>query len=164
MELFFYTVFGGLAAVVAALELSKSNKDRINTSSAFNSFKNNYLLVYSLMMGTDLSPSLQISLDLFPLFSHSARSASSVSHFSIPIPPMLALFFFYRHNFLLFFPRGVLIITEIKIESRKLLLVCCYLTFLFVCENECSEKSKAFHADPERLVSLIVVTCRFWNQ
>lgn len=51
MELFYYFVFGGLAAVVAALELSKSNKDRINTSSAFNSFKNNYLLVYSLMMG-----------------------------------------------------------------------------------------------------------------
>lgn len=51
MEIFYYMVFGGLAAVVAALELSKSNKDRINTSSAFNSFKNNYLLVYSLMMG-----------------------------------------------------------------------------------------------------------------
>lgn len=52
MEMFFYLVFGALGAVVAALELSKSNKDRINTSSAFNSFKNNYLLVYSLMMGT----------------------------------------------------------------------------------------------------------------
>ncbi|PIN21406.1 putative sugar transporter [Handroanthus impetiginosus] len=53
MELFYYMVFGALAAVVAALELSKSNKDRINTSSAFNSFKNNYLLVYSLMMAGD---------------------------------------------------------------------------------------------------------------
>lgn len=51
MEIFYYMVFGGLSAVVAALELSKSNKDRVNTSSAFNSFKNNYLLVYSLMMG-----------------------------------------------------------------------------------------------------------------
>jgi hypothetical protein len=51
MELFYILVFGGLAAVVAALELSKSSKDRINTSSAFNAFKNNYLLVYSLMMG-----------------------------------------------------------------------------------------------------------------
>ncbi|KAH9724283.1 Major facilitator superfamily domain-containing protein 5 [Citrus sinensis] len=50
MEMFFYLVFGALGAVVAALELSKTNKDRINTSSAFNSFKNNYLLVYSLMM------------------------------------------------------------------------------------------------------------------
>ncbi|KAL0299714.1 UNVERIFIED_CONTAM: hypothetical protein Sradi_6631200 [Sesamum radiatum] len=50
MEIFYYMVFGALAAVVAGLELSKSNKDRINTSSAFNSFKNNYLLVYSLMM------------------------------------------------------------------------------------------------------------------
>ncbi|KAL6526999.1 hypothetical protein OROGR_016089 [Orobanche gracilis] len=53
MELFYYMVFGALAAVVAALELSKSIKDRINTSSAFNSFKNNYLLVYSLMMAGD---------------------------------------------------------------------------------------------------------------
>ncbi|XP_004502700.1 uncharacterized protein [Cicer arietinum] len=53
MELFFYFVFGGLAAVVAALELSKNNKDRINTSSAFNTFKNNYLLIYSLMMAGD---------------------------------------------------------------------------------------------------------------
>ena len=51
MEFFYYTVFGVLAAVVTALELSKTNKDRINTSSAFNSFKNNYLVVYSLMMG-----------------------------------------------------------------------------------------------------------------
>ncbi|CAI8604384.1 unnamed protein product [Vicia faba] len=49
MELFFYAVFDGLAAVVAVLELSKNNKDRINTSSAFNSIKNNYLLIYSLI-------------------------------------------------------------------------------------------------------------------
>ncbi|KAI3687425.1 hypothetical protein L1987_81121 [Smallanthus sonchifolius] len=43
MELFYLIVFGGLAVVVATMELSKNNKDRINTSSAFNSFKNNYL-------------------------------------------------------------------------------------------------------------------------
>ncbi|KAJ1702206.1 hypothetical protein LUZ63_001985 [Rhynchospora breviuscula] len=53
MEVFYYLVFGGLAAVVAALELSKTSKDRVNTSSAFNSFKNNYLVVYSLMMAGD---------------------------------------------------------------------------------------------------------------
>ncbi|MBA0685324.1 hypothetical protein Goari_012989 [Gossypium aridum] len=53
MELFYFVVFGALGAVVAALELSKSSKDRINTSSAFNSFKNNYLVVYSLMMAGD---------------------------------------------------------------------------------------------------------------
>lgn len=51
MEVFYYLVFGALGAVVAALELSKGNKDRVNTTTAFNSFKNNYLLVYSLMMG-----------------------------------------------------------------------------------------------------------------
>ncbi|MBA0768148.1 hypothetical protein Gotri_016973 [Gossypium trilobum] len=50
MELFYFMVFGALSAVVAALELSKNSKDRINTSPAFNSFKNNYLVVYSLMM------------------------------------------------------------------------------------------------------------------
>ncbi|KAK3228138.1 hypothetical protein Dsin_008000 [Dipteronia sinensis] len=53
MEVFYMIVFGSLAAFVAALELSKSSKDRINTSSAFNAFKNNYLLVYSLMMAGD---------------------------------------------------------------------------------------------------------------
>ncbi|KAM7266983.1 hypothetical protein ACFE04_009149 [Oxalis oulophora] len=53
MELFYYMVFGSLSALVFALEISKSNKDRINTSPAFNSFKNNYLLVYSLMMAGD---------------------------------------------------------------------------------------------------------------
>ncbi|CAN4085660.1 unnamed protein product [Withania somnifera] len=54
MELFYYVVFGAMAAVVAALELGgKSNKDRITTSQAFNSFKNNYILVYSLMMAGD---------------------------------------------------------------------------------------------------------------
>lgn len=58
MELFYYLVFGGLSAVVAALELSKSNKDRISTSPAFNSFKNNYLVVYSLMMGNFKKPQL----------------------------------------------------------------------------------------------------------
>ncbi|GAB4858532.1 hypothetical protein Ancab_010007 [Ancistrocladus abbreviatus] len=53
MELFYYLVFGSLGAVVTLLELSKSNKDRLNTSSAFNSFKNNYLCVYCLMMAGD---------------------------------------------------------------------------------------------------------------
>ncbi|KAI3469122.1 hypothetical protein Pfo_025785 [Paulownia fortunei] len=53
MEVFYFLVFGALSVVVAALELSKTSKDRVNTSAAFNSFKNNYLLVYSLMMAGD---------------------------------------------------------------------------------------------------------------
>ncbi|EEF43428.1 molybdate-anion transporter [Ricinus communis] len=53
MEMFYFMVFGGLAAVVAAIELSKTSRDRVNTTSAFNAFKNNYLLVYSLMMAGD---------------------------------------------------------------------------------------------------------------
>lgn len=59
--MFYYLVFGGLGVVVAALELSKNNKDRINTSPAFNSFKNNYLVVYSLMMGTLLISLLDLT-------------------------------------------------------------------------------------------------------
>lgn len=51
MEAYYYVVFGVLVAVLAALEFSKSSKDRISTSAAFNAFKNNYLVVYSLMMG-----------------------------------------------------------------------------------------------------------------
>ncbi|KAG7026436.1 Molybdate-anion transporter [Cucurbita argyrosperma subsp. argyrosperma] len=53
MEIFFYLVFGALGFIVAAIELSKTNRDRINATTAFNSFKNNYLLVYSLMMAGD---------------------------------------------------------------------------------------------------------------
>lgn len=53
MELFYYVVFGVLSAIVAVFELSKTNKDRITTSSSFSSFKNNYLVVYSLMMAGD---------------------------------------------------------------------------------------------------------------
>lgn len=49
--MFYYLVFGAMSVVVAVLEFSKNNKDRINTSTAFNAFKNNYLVVYSLMMG-----------------------------------------------------------------------------------------------------------------
>lgn len=56
MEVFYYVVFGGLAAVAAVMELSKTSKDRIATSSAFNAFKNNYCLVYSLMMGSSTLP------------------------------------------------------------------------------------------------------------
>ncbi|KAG5392939.1 hypothetical protein IGI04_022902 [Brassica rapa subsp. trilocularis] len=52
MEVFYYLVFGVMAAVVAALEMSKRNKDQ-NTSSSFNSFKNNYILVFSIMMAGD---------------------------------------------------------------------------------------------------------------
>ncbi|KAH0864732.1 hypothetical protein HID58_081943, partial [Brassica napus] len=50
MEVFYYLVFGVMAAVVAALKMSKRNKDQ-NTSSPFNSFKT-YVLVFSIMMGT----------------------------------------------------------------------------------------------------------------
>jgi hypothetical protein len=51
MEIFFYVIFGFLAIICAASELSKGQKDKYTTTSSFESFKNNYLLVYSLMMG-----------------------------------------------------------------------------------------------------------------
>ncbi|KAK6926061.1 Molybdate-anion transporter [Dillenia turbinata] len=53
MEMYYMLVFGALVAVVVALEMSKTKKDRISTSPAFSSFKNNYLFVYSLMMAGD---------------------------------------------------------------------------------------------------------------
>ncbi|XP_008806366.1 molybdate-anion transporter [Phoenix dactylifera] len=53
MEALYYLLFGGLSVVVALLEFSKTSKDRISTSVAFNSFKNNYIVVYSLMMAGD---------------------------------------------------------------------------------------------------------------
>ncbi|GLJ40202.1 hypothetical protein SUGI_0824690 [Cryptomeria japonica] len=53
MEFFYYAVFGVMTVVVAALELTKGSKDRLSTSVPFNSFKNNYLVVYSLMMAGD---------------------------------------------------------------------------------------------------------------
>ncbi|CAN6463782.1 unnamed protein product [Victoria cruziana] len=53
MELFYYLLFGSLSVLVVVLELSKTSKDRTATSSSFNSFKNNYLVVYSLMMAGD---------------------------------------------------------------------------------------------------------------
>ncbi|KAL6004413.1 hypothetical protein ACLOJK_004966 [Asimina triloba] len=53
MEIFYILVFGALSAIVAVLEFSRTSKDRITTSPAFNSFKNNYIIVYSLMMAGD---------------------------------------------------------------------------------------------------------------
>ncbi|CAA6668195.1 unnamed protein product [Spirodela intermedia] len=53
MEVMYYLLFGVLALVVTWLEVSKMGKDRITTSTAFGSFKNNYLVVYSLMMAGD---------------------------------------------------------------------------------------------------------------
>ncbi|URD88055.1 Major Facilitator superfamily [Musa troglodytarum] len=53
MEVFYYLLFGGLVAAVAAMELGKTRKDRVAISSAFSSFRNNFLLVYSLMMAGD---------------------------------------------------------------------------------------------------------------
>ncbi|XP_024358179.1 uncharacterized protein [Physcomitrium patens] len=53
MEFYFYAVFAVQAMVLVALEFGKSGKDQITTSPAFNAFKNNYLVVYSLMMAGD---------------------------------------------------------------------------------------------------------------
>ncbi|KAG0583783.1 hypothetical protein M758_3G162500 [Ceratodon purpureus] len=53
MEFYFYAVFGIQVIFLVALEFGRSGKDRISTSPAFNAFKNNYLVVYSLMMAGD---------------------------------------------------------------------------------------------------------------
>lgn len=114
MELFFYVVFGGLASVVAALELSKNNKDRINTSSAFSSFKNNYLLVYSLMMGRSVFSLLDLFHFLIDLFFPLVFLPWSAPHF-LDIFPFCVFFFVYD---LLLHDR-ILIITKNEKEKEK---------------------------------------------
>ncbi|GBG87190.1 hypothetical protein CBR_g44925 [Chara braunii] len=53
MEAFFLILFVILFVVCATMEFSKGAKDRIQASSSFNAFKNNYLAVYCLMMAGD---------------------------------------------------------------------------------------------------------------
>ena len=51
METFYWAVFGGLLAAVIALQISNRSAAKLQTSDAFKAFKNNYLVVYCLMMG-----------------------------------------------------------------------------------------------------------------
>ena len=52
MELFYIAVFGVVAAAAAALELTKTKGSAAeNTSREFMRFRNNYVVVYALMMG-----------------------------------------------------------------------------------------------------------------
>ena len=56
MEPFYIAVFGVLAALAAALELTKSKSTSTDNSSRdFSRFRSNYVLVYSLMMGASVS-------------------------------------------------------------------------------------------------------------
>ena len=55
MELFYIAVFGVVAAAAAALELTKTKGSAAeNTSREFMRFRNNYVVVYALMMGARL--------------------------------------------------------------------------------------------------------------
>jgi hypothetical protein len=52
MQQFYYLLFGLLAAVTVALELQKGkNETAVQTSEAYRTFRNNYVVVYALMMG-----------------------------------------------------------------------------------------------------------------
>ena len=53
MDLFYIIIFGALAALAAALELTKPADITAIKNGDFRSFRNNYLLVYSMMMGAD---------------------------------------------------------------------------------------------------------------
>ncbi|KAH7387716.1 hypothetical protein KP509_16G037800 [Ceratopteris richardii] len=53
MENFYIALFLAFLFFLGAVELGKTNKDRIVTSEVFSAFKNNYLLVYCLMMAGD---------------------------------------------------------------------------------------------------------------
>ncbi|KAK8559491.1 hypothetical protein V6N13_026912 [Hibiscus sabdariffa] len=79
MEAFYMMVFGALASLVAALELTQSSKDRISTSSAFHSFKNSYLLVYSLMMAGDWLQGPYV----YYLYSHYGFGKGEIGHLFI---------------------------------------------------------------------------------
>lgn len=49
----YYVLFGVLAAAAAGLELTKPAETQQIKNPEFRSFRNNYLVVYSLMMGED---------------------------------------------------------------------------------------------------------------
>ena len=51
MEVFYLTVFGVLAALAAGLELTKPTDTTVIKNVDFRRFRNNYLVVYCLMMG-----------------------------------------------------------------------------------------------------------------
>ena len=51
MDLVYWILFAGLAASAAGLELTKAADTTVVKNSEFKRFRNNYLLVYSLMMG-----------------------------------------------------------------------------------------------------------------
>lgn len=52
MEAFYLLIFGAAAALAAVLEYgNRMGKDNNVSDSSFLKFRNNYLLVYSLMMG-----------------------------------------------------------------------------------------------------------------
>eukprot|EP00271_Cylindrocystis_brebissonii_P002633 TRINITY_DN133_c0_g1_i3.p1 TRINITY_DN133_c0_g1~~TRINITY_DN133_c0_g1_i3.p1 ORF type:complete len:447 (+),score=95.66 TRINITY_DN133_c0_g1_i3:116-1456(+) len=53
MESFFYAVFAVLLMACLGLELTKGSKDKVGGTPAFHAMKNNYLVVYSLMMAGD---------------------------------------------------------------------------------------------------------------
>lgn len=59
MESFYLVTFAVLVALCAALELSKQREGKALTNAAFRAFRNNYLLVYALMMAGDW---LQVSV------------------------------------------------------------------------------------------------------
>lgn len=55
MEVIYYLLFGVLAVAAAFLELSRGKETGHGSMTPeFLSFRNNYVVVYSLMMGTDL--------------------------------------------------------------------------------------------------------------
>ena len=51
MENLYWILFGSLLVVCLIVEFGKGSKDKLQTSSNFVSFRNNYIFVYCLMMG-----------------------------------------------------------------------------------------------------------------
>ena len=53
MESFYWVTFAVLVALCGALELSKQREAKVVSNASFKAFRNNYLVVYALMMAGD---------------------------------------------------------------------------------------------------------------
>jgi hypothetical protein len=84
MEIFYIALFAAFLLLLGGVELGKSTRDRILTTDAFSAFKNNYLLVYCLMMGQSVPSSLSLHSRSFFLWK--ALEALFEMHFHVHSP------------------------------------------------------------------------------
>lgn len=77
MEVFYTFIFGAWTAMAATLELTRSKDCAVESGSKdFMRFRNNYVLVYALMMG---APFTAKSVGLPPIFTWMGKYTSSAA-------------------------------------------------------------------------------------